>query len=214
MAKRARVKDEIEEQDETKEGDLISVETAVAVLSNLSLSVQDCTISDEEKACAFKCAKLSLLEKDGHQARSEYISREMGELLGGDWSCVVGGYGGVSSKSPHIKFRYGEDPIWIMKSDFVTDLPVHVYKCEMEEDMKEDAIWTIKSAFLLHRDRDEVAYHITKEFDMKHKKYWACCICGPEGGSAIGFAEDCFICCKRGELRIELYKYMDKSSRR
>jgi len=211
MAKRARVKDEIEEQDKTKEADLISVETAVAVLSNLPLSVQDCTLSDKEKAYAIKCAKLSLLEKDGQQARSEYIRREMEEMLGGDWSCVVGGYGGGSSGAPHIKFRYGEHPIWVMKNDLAAHVPLIVKRCDMEEDMEQDAIRTIQYALNVYKeDMDRAATYISKEFNARHKKCWGCFIAGPDGGSHFEFVSDGYMWCTRGELTIELFKRVDQ----
>jgi len=186
----------------------ISVEVAVAVLSNLPLHIEEgCTLSDKEKACAIKCAKLALLEKDGQKARSQYIRQELVEALGGDWVCFVGGYGGMSLEVPHIKFRYGEDSICIMKSDFPGNSPVTVAHCDMEDSLKEDALRTIKNGFFLHKSKlSEVARHITEEFEARHGKYWRCCIYGPDGYSFGYHATKFLIKCTRGNLTIQLFK--------
>jgi len=182
----------------------MSVEVAVAVLSNLPLHIQDCTLSDKEKACAIKCAKLALLEKDGQQARSQHIRQELVEMLGGSWMCIIGGYGGMSLEGPHLKFRYGEDSILILKSDFPGNLPLKVVECDMEDNIKEDAIRTIKTAFLLHKSTYDVAKHICKEFDARHKKHWGCCIGGNDADWY--FAYRSYLCCTRGELWISLFR--------
>jgi len=185
----------------------ISVEVAVAVLSNLPLHIEEgCTLSDKEKACAIKCAKLALLEKDGQKARSQYIRQELVEALGGDWVCIVGGYGGMSLEVPHIKFRYGEDSILIMKSDFPGDFPLSVAECKMEANMKEDALRTIKTAFLLHKDKFEVAKHIKKEFDAKYEEHWHCCISGPDGSAYYTAISKSLFRCTLGKFTVNLFK--------
>jgi len=185
----------------------MSVEVALAVLSNLPLHIKEgCTLSNKEKACAIKCAKLALLEKDGQQARSQYIRQELVETIGGEWVCIVGGFGGMSLENPHIEFKYGEDSILIMKSDSPVDLPIKIVDCKMEDSMKTDAIHAIKTAFLIHKRKLDIAKHIRREFDTRYKKYWACCIYGPDGSSSFKHKKKCLIICCRGQLNIALFK--------
>jgi len=184
----------------------MSVEVAVAVLSNLPLHIQDCTLSDKEKACAIKCAKLALLEKDGQQARSQYIRQELVEMLGGDWMCIVGGYGGMSLEGPHLKFRYGQDSIFIMKQGLAADLSVNVIECVMEDSKEKDAILTIKSACVLFKTNLEIAGHVKKEFDTKYGKSWTCSVSGPDGFAAVAYSRGNYMKCTCGQVVIRLFK--------
>jgi len=189
----------------------MSVENAISVLSNLPLHIEEgCTLSAKEKEYGVLCSKWALMEKDGKQARSQYIRQKMVDILGGDWACIIGECCGMAFEAPHMKFKLGEDVILIVKSDFMLDLPLEDVECHLEDSMKEDAIRTIRVAFLLHKDKDDVANHVTEEFEARHKKFWNCCIFGSEGGSSVTYRNKLYFRCTRGKLTIELFKSHDE----
>jgi len=188
--------------------DAMSEKTALAIVGQLRQDVRDCTVNDKEKAYAIKFAKLALLERDGPQARSEYVCKEMKEIFECDWICMIGeenGFAGSSSEEPRVRLKLGENVFLIIKNDIPKDLPMEVGQCEMDDAMKSHALKTIKIAFLALKSKSEIAAHVSNEFMAKYGGVWQCFIRGPNGGAkmiSVGYA----IQCVRGEYVITLFR--------
>lgn len=187
--------------------DSMSEKRALGIVSNLRCDVRDCTLSQEEKVFAIKFAKWALLDREGPKARLEYVRAEMTEKFKCDWTCTVGeenGFVESSSKEPRIQLKLGGVMFLIMKDNTPRDVPVEARRCDMDDDAKEVAIRTIKTAFFLHKKPYDVAKHIARKFNGKYGKYWSCAIYGPGGGWWGTCEADDYILCTRGELSIEL----------
>jgi len=80
-----------------------------------------------------------------------------------------------------------------------------IKRCDMSEEMKEDAIALAKEALLKFNNETDMAAHIKKEFDKKYVPTWHC-IVGRNFSSYVTYEAEHFIYFYIGQTAILLWR--------
>lgn len=154
---------------------------------------------------------LALLERDGPQARADYVCHEMAGVLQCDWVAFVGEdhvIAGSSSKEPRVRFKLGANTFLIIKHEAAPrDLPIDVVYCNrFDEDMKSYARERLREAFM-NSIRAKVPAHLENWFEEKYGGKWECFITPPGRNPSSSYkTEKIIIRLLRGEDQFVLIR--------